>query len=253
MSPLFNDLNARRLVEREIEVEGGFKAVKYEWVTPRPIVSNKPKRHRRKEEMTSITVKAGGSGFKGLEPGIYTARCDLIADLGMQETNFGLKHKVYIRFSVPDETGETEDGEKFQMSIGKKFTASLGKRANLRKALESWRGKPFSEEELGGFELTKLLNAPATLVVGSYVQEGVERPSIENTLKAKGTVGELIRAPVAVGLDSTEAELAEIPEWLRNTILEARGDKAGEAESQNHAAAQAQDEEEYASDDDIPF
>ena len=41
--------------------------------------------------------------------------------------------------------------------LTKKYTLSLGEQANLRKDLESWRGKPFSAEELaGGFDLEHL-------------------------------------------------------------------------------------------------
>ena len=92
--------------------------------------------------MVKIMVNAKNEGgFRGLETGIYTARCDLIADLGMQETNFGDKHKVYIRFAVPEQTLEDKDGKKFQMSIGTTVTASLSKKANLRKMLEAWKSR----------------------------------------------------------------------------------------------------------------
>jgi hypothetical protein len=241
------------LVEVEELVEGGFVTYRYEIRKPQPIEPNRAARHRRQEEMgVSIKLTQESGGFRGLEPGIYNARCDLIADLGMQDTGkYGLKHKVYIRFAVPDQTGEDKDGNKFQMSIGSKFTASLGKKANLRKVLEGWRGKPFTEEELEGFELTKLLNAPATIVVGTYLdREGKERPSLENVLKCKSEVDGLLRKPVAYGPESTQAELAEAPEWLRDAIIAGKGDAPDaddEEEQTQHAARQASE------DDDIPF
>lgn len=204
-----------------------------------------------------VNIKVSGKhegGFRGLETGIYNARCDLIADLGMQETNFGEKHKLYIRFAVPDQELEDKDGNKFQMSIGTTLTASLSKKANLRKMLESWRGKPFSEEELEGFELTKLLDAPATLVVGSYLKDGEERAKLDNVIKCKAQVGALIRTPAAFSTESSAKELAEAPEWIREKITEqmANGHAAGEAEQQNGAAHQADEDAGFA-DDDIPF
>lgn len=208
--------------------------------------------------MVNITVSGKGEGnYKGLETGIYNARCDLIADLGMQETKFGDKHKLYIRFAVPDQVVEGNDGE-FQMSIGTTLTASLSKKANLRKMLESWRGKPFTEEELEGFELTNLLNAPATLVVGSYLKDGEERAKLDNVIRCKSEVGKLFREPAAFSVDSSPEELEAAPEWIREKIQfhqQNGGHASGEAEQQNGAAHQAEDEraalEGYP--DDIPF
>lgn len=252
----FNDLYATRVIEREVVLEGGFIQYRHEVVKPKQLTPNGA-RHRRYSEMVKIPVSGKSGSFKGLEPGIYNARCDLVADLGMQDTGkYGMKHKVYLRFSVPDQTGEREDGTKFQMSIGSKFTATLSKRATLRKVLESWRGRPFTEEELENFELTNLLNAPATLVVGSYTdKEGNPRPSIDNVLKCKSPVDELLEKAIAVSAESPEEDLAKVPEWLRNTILEAAGGHtpAGAEQESQSAAHQAEDEAGWADPDDIPF
>ena len=214
----------------------------------------RPARKRKLRDMASIKLtESGGTNFRGLDTGVYNARCDLIADLGMRETSFGDKHKIYIRFVVPSEVVEKEDGTTFQMSVGSQFTASLNKKANLRKMLEAWRGRPFTDEELKGFELTKLLNAPATVVVGSYTdREGRERPKIESVIRCKQEVGEIDHEPQAFGLDSTRAELEAAPQWIREAIEEAwakEGDaeRAAENEAKNHEAQQAAD------DDDIPF
>lgn len=46
------------------------------------------------------------------------------------------------------------------------FTISMGKKANLRKFLESWRGKTYTEEQaLAGVELHKLVGHPALVSV----------------------------------------------------------------------------------------
>ena len=50
----------------------------------------------------------------------------------------------------------------------------MGSQGNLRKDLESWRGKAFSETEAEDFDLTKLLGATCMLNV------------IHNTAKASG-------------------------------------------------------------------
>ena len=50
-------------------------------------------------------------------------------------------------------------------AISKEFTLSLHERANLRRVLISWRGRQFTAEELGGFELANVLGANAMLNV----------------------------------------------------------------------------------------
>jgi hypothetical protein len=43
--------------------------------------------------------------------------------------------------------------------VSKKYTMSLNEKANLRKDLQSWRGRTFAPEELEGFDITKLMGA----------------------------------------------------------------------------------------------
>jgi hypothetical protein len=62
--------------------------------------------------------------------------------------------------------GEDEDGEPLVVEVGgkmmpmvvsKTYTISFHEKSNLRKELQDWRGKKFSDEELGGFDIAKLL------------------------------------------------------------------------------------------------
>ena len=92
----------------------------------------------------------GGGDFKNLSAGSHLAFCILIADIGLQpRRNYpdDPKHQVYFRFETPNERTEYEkDGRKVEgpMTIGTTYTASMSTKANLRKHLESWRGRPFS-------------------------------------------------------------------------------------------------------------
>lgn len=256
VGPYWTDPWAPYVAEEVWEDEQGHKRYRHVLRTPQrpePVTARK----RKLSDMASIKLtEESGGDFKRLETGVYNARCDLLADLGMRETNFGDKHKVYIRFAIPDQTVEKEDGTTFQMSIGSQYTASLNKKANLRKMLENWRGKPFTDEELKGFELTKLLNAPATVVVGSYVdREGKERPKIESVIRCKANVEPLDHEAVAFGLDSTERELADAPEWISEAIREARAKQniAEANKAEQDAAAHQSDEDEGYYNDDVPF
>ena len=118
----------------------------------------------------SLTVKNTGGDFELPPEDQYTARCYRIIDLGTQESTFEgkkeLKHKVLMQWELLS-GAMMKDGRPF--SIGRRFNASLHEKADLRKLLESWRGRAFTDEELEGFELSKVLGAYALLQV---VHEG---------------------------------------------------------------------------------
>ena len=94
----------------------------------------------------------GGGDFKGLSAGTYVSVCNAVVDLGIQPGSPMYpdpKHKVWIRFEVPDERIEYErDGKKLEgpRVISKEYTASMHEKANLRKDLENWRGKAFTDD-----------------------------------------------------------------------------------------------------------
>jgi hypothetical protein len=62
--------------------------------------------------------------------------------------------KIVLLFELCNETIE-RDGKTAPISINKEYTLSLGKKSVLRKHLETWRGRPFTDEELKGFEVGK--------------------------------------------------------------------------------------------------
>lgn len=48
-------------------------------------------------------------------------------------------------------------------TISQRYKVSLHEKANLRKSLESWRGRRFNEQELAGFDVEKVVGVPAYL------------------------------------------------------------------------------------------
>ena len=110
----------------------------------------------------STVAKAGETKERKLvSQGMHSAVCIWVVDMGMQETNYGDKHKIYIQFEV-DETINI-DGKDKPMVIGNKYTLSLHEKSNLRKVLEGWRGKAFTPEEEAGFDIKYLLGKPCLL------------------------------------------------------------------------------------------
>lgn len=122
----------------------------------------------------------GGGDFTPVPQGTHFAICDQVVDLGKQAIKsqmYGdsVKHQVYIRWQIPAERYEYEfEGEKREgpSTIGKTYTVSLGEKANLRKDLQAWRGKPFTPDELRGFDIAKLLGVPATITVTHSEKDG---------------------------------------------------------------------------------
>ena len=110
-----------------------------------------------------MPIIARGSSKTAFEPcpeGVQQAVCCDVIDLGVQETPWGAKHKVDIRF----QSAETMADDKPYL-VTRKFTLSLHEKANLRAFLESWRGRTFTDEEVQGFDLERLLGANAMINV----------------------------------------------------------------------------------------
>jgi len=119
-----------------------------------------------------LTAKKTGDGkdFDPIPEGFYHAICYSIHDLGTQfNEKFGKNsHKVLITWELPTERIEIEkDGETKDLprAISKRYTLSLHEKAILRKDLESWRGRSFTEKELDGFDLKNVLGANCAIQI----------------------------------------------------------------------------------------
>ena len=113
----------------------------------------------------SIIAKSTGEAIERLEDGVYTAICVGLVDVGEQFSEMYNKssRQVRIIWQICGETYKNSEGEEIPRSYSKQYTLSLGDRSKLRKDLEAWRGKAFTEEELAGFDLTNILNIPCQL------------------------------------------------------------------------------------------
>ncbi len=108
----------------------------------------------------SLRVSNQGGDYEKCPVGVHPAWCVWVIDLGTQNSDlYGAQKKVWIMFETPGE--RMTDGRPFGVSHF--YTASLNEKANLRKDLESWRGKPFSKEELADFDLKNVIGKPCLL------------------------------------------------------------------------------------------
>lgn len=127
----------------------------------------------------SLIAKASGEGAPPVPPGNYAGLCYSVVDLGTQNNGtFGPKHEIMLTFELPEvriERQIEQGGPKVNQprAISQRFTLSLSPKANLSKMLSSWRGKPFTDDELKGFDLRKLLGVPCLInVVHKAGKEG---------------------------------------------------------------------------------
>lgn len=108
-----------------------------------------------------IIASQPASNFTPCPEGLHQAVCVDVVDLGLKSGAFGEKHKVELRWQTETEHEDTHR----RFLLRKWYTLSLHEKANLRKDLEAWRGRKFTEAELQGFDLEKLINVNCQLQV----------------------------------------------------------------------------------------
>ena len=124
----------------------------------------------------SFYVEDKGGNFERCPPGMHLARCYRIIDLGTQKSEYmgqvKYLHKVMLGWEIhgTDDAGKPllmKDNRPF--AIFKNYTLSWSDKANLRLDLQSWRGRPFTQEEMRKFDLKNVLGAFCMLNI-------IERP-----------------------------------------------------------------------------
>jgi hypothetical protein len=109
----------------------------------------------------ALIVKESEQKYEPAPPGLHRAVCVDVEDMGTILTPFKNKdgsdkyqHKVCVVWQTEM---KNKEGQRYEVRAW--YTATLGEDSNLRKALESWRGRPFSSAELGGFDLETVIGA----------------------------------------------------------------------------------------------
>jgi hypothetical protein len=104
----------------------------------------------------SIIIK-GGPSFIPAPEGTHPAVCVDVVDLGEVEVTFQgktqRKRKVDIVWQIDVNMAS---GKPFL--VRRRYTASLHEKATLRRDLESWRGRAFTDKELEAFDLESLVS-----------------------------------------------------------------------------------------------
>ena len=214
----------------------------------------------------SFYVEDKGGNFERCPSGMHLARCYRIVDLGTQKSEYmgqtKYLHKVMIGWEIhgSDENGQPllmKDGRPF--GIFKNYTLSWSEKANLRLDLQSWRGKPFTQEEMRRFDLKNILGAWCMLnVIEREGQNGKTYANVngvtpvpaiikQNGLPQGVNTNEMFNlqqpdmALFETFSDNLKAKITSSPEWQKM--------QGGSAPAQAAGSAPAAMDE----DDDIPF
>ena len=199
-----------------------------------------------------LTFKtSGGGSFKGVPSGSHIAVCDIVADIGIQPGSRlypDPKHQVYIRFEIPAERVEFEkDGKKINgpAVIGNAYTASMAETANLRKALQAWRGKTFTDDEAEAFDISTILGKACMLgVVEKQVGDRIYSNISSIGPLPKGMAAPGAELPLVFYMPGEEDQLLALPNWIQEKIK----NQLPPAEPRTYVPDQVE-----ISDDEIPF
>lgn len=126
-----------------------------------------------------MIVKRNGGNFTPAPAGTWAAVCVDIVDLGMVQGFQGkAQHKVKLVWQIEEDRA---DGKPFQ--VQKRYTPSLHEKASLRKDLEAWRGRAFTEEELDGWDLDNVIGAGCLLCVVQVAKNNETYANIQSLMK----------------------------------------------------------------------
>lgn len=209
--------------------------------------------------MANIASDTGGGGdFKPVPPGNHVGICSMVVGLGKQRIQsqmYGesVKPQIYVAWELPHEqiTWTDKDGNEKTgpMRIGKTYTLSLHENANLRADLESWRGRPFTEEERQGFDINKLAGAAAMVNVTHKENNGKTYANVTAvTPLPKGMEKPaLFDAALIYDDDEFQHNYDNLPEWLQKKVDAQVRDEPKPSNSRHVELAEGE------LDDDVPF
>lgn len=142
--------------------------------------------------------KPNETEFQLVPEGTWPAICYRVIDLGTQKTSYQgqekHQHKVLISWEICDDETKMDDGRPF--TIGQNYTWSMSEKANLRADLESWRGKSFTDKEMGpgGFEINNVIGVGCLLSIVHTTKGEKTYANIKSVMKLPK--GMTVPAPV---------------------------------------------------------
>ena len=173
--------------------------------------------------MTLLAAAPEGMDFELAPEGNHLVVCYMVCDLGYHETEWqGVKNnKRKVRLSFELSGTAMEDGRPF--SISQNYTLSLSDKSNLRRDLQSWRGRAFTEQELKGFDLFNVLGKACFLnVIHTRSKDGTRtyaNAASIASLPAGTPAPDICNELVKFSLDDFDQSAYDaLPKWLKEKI-----------------------------------
>lgn len=211
--------------------------------------------------MSLTASDTGTTDFEITPQGQYIGRCYRILDMGTQTTTgqFGIKdqHKVMVSWELLDEAKMTA-GRPF--SVSQFYTVSLHEKAKLRADLESWRGKPFTKEELAGFDLSSVIGAYCIIQV--VHDETGKYANVQTIMSYRGNKPKPVNPNVVFDIDNPDMDvfnalsdnmktkIQSAPEWKFNHLEAPKPEPSKPVEKEDVIIEDVGDDINL---DDIPF
>lgn len=208
------------------------------------------------------TIARDSGDFTPAPAGTHLAICVGVTDLGTQHNEaFSYEGKsipasdkpqILVTFELVTELIDM-DGEMKPMTISKFFNLFLNEKASLRKDLESWRSRQFTQEELQGFDVQKVLGAPCMVGITHTDRGKAKITSISAVVKGM-VVPEHVHPLIGFSLDDYNQEtFDQISEGIQKIIAKSPEYQALMNPSGFRTQATGSGGEPDFTDDDIPF
>jgi len=194
--------------------------------------------------MSIIAENKGGSDFEPIAAGTYAARCFSMVHVGTVTESFEgtpkTQNKIRLAWELPTELKEFKEGEgEKPFFVSKDFTLSMHEKSSLRKYLQDWRGKAFTDDEAKAFDVTKLLGKECLV---SIIHE-VKKDKTYAKISSVSTLPKGMICPPQINetfefswAEFDQAKFDSLPEWLRNKMKDSVEYKQRFAlESENHS------------------
>lgn len=202
--------------------------------------------------------------FQIAPAGTHLARLYRIIDLGTQMREYDGKvsmprrAKFFWELHGEDAAGKpllTTEGKPLIQS--KEYSLSLGQKANLRRDLEAWRGKIFSDDELKGFDIKTVLGQFCMINIshrdkGGKTYADLNGVSAVPAIYKKAGLPEGINPIVLFSLDNFDQQLFDsLSDSIKDIIRLSPEYRALSTATQDYASASGGSVANM--DDDVPF
>lgn len=183
----------------------------------------------------AIIAENNGENYEIMEAGNYLARCYQMIQIGTVKEEFQGKEKmtpkVMLRFEFPTEQKIFKEENGMQpYSLLKEFSLYMNDKANLRRFLESWRGKAFTDAQCAKFDITVLIGVPCMVNV-------IHKENTKGNMRAViGSISPLMKGlecpaqinpSLILSYDNFNFEAyGKLPEFLRQKIASSNEYKA---------------------------